>query len=371
MSKILNKNLIIALVGQTASGKSELAIKLAKKYNGEIVCVDSRQIYKGLDLGTGKVEGKWQKQKQGSKLSTVFIYKNIPHHCIDYINPSRQYSAALYKRDAQKAIANVLKRGKLPILCGGTAHWVDAVVYNQDLPNVKPNKKLRAALEKKSADVLFEKLMKLDPARASTIDRLNKRRLIRALEIIAATGKPVPSLRSLATQYSSSLSRTSKAIVFSTRSKSIAQPYNSLWLGIKTDQKSLYKKIEKRLEQRLKDGMVTEVKKLHQSHAPASPPPLLARRSLGEGGARGGLRRDRNYGLSWKRLESFGLEYRFVSMYLQKKLTYEEMFTKLLYAIKHYSKRQATWWKRNKEIKWIKNEKQAYGLLSSRKFFKL
>jgi tRNA dimethylallyltransferase len=323
MSKVLNKNFIIALVGQTASGKSELAVKLAKKYNGEIVCIDSRQIYKGLDLGTGKVEGKWQKQKQNSKLSTVFIYKNIPHYCIDYVNPKKQYSASLFQKDAKKAIDGILERGKLPILCGGTAHWVDAVVYNQNLPDVKPNKKLRATLEKKSADALFEKLIKLDPTRASTIDRFNKRRLIRALEIIAATGKPIPSLSVIPA------------------SEPGSSPYDILWLGIQTNQKLLYKKIEKRLEQRLKDGMVTEVKKLHSS------------------------------GISWKKLESFGLEYRFISLYLQKKMTYDEMFTQLLYAIKHYSKRQATWWKKNIEINWIKNEKQAYGLLSSRKFFKL
>jgi tRNA dimethylallyltransferase len=135
--------------------------------------------------------------------------------------------------------------------------------------------------------------------RAKSIDPNNKRRLIRALEIILTTGKPVPLLHA-----SSSM-------------------FNVLWLGVKRPQTDLYKKIDRRLKQRLEAGMIEEVKKLKKS------------------------------GLSWKRLEDFGLEYRFVSQYLQKKLTFEEMFTQLSYAIKHYSKRQMTWWKRNKEINWI------------------
>ncbi len=304
---------ILVIVGPTASGKSELAVKLAKKNNGEIISADSRQIYKGMNLGTGKVAGKWQNNKS-------YVYKGIVHHCVDYVNPKKQYSAGLFKRDAQKAITDILERDRLPILCGGTGHWVDAVVYDQNLPDIKPNKKLRAALEKQSADVLFHRLLNLDPVRASTIDKFNKRRLIRALEIIITTGHPVPPL---AVQYGSSLSRTISGNNFSIKSKTIAPTHNVLWLGIKTNQTDLYKKIEKRLKQRLKQGMIKEVKKLRAD------------------------------GLSWQRLESFGLEYRFVSLYLQKKISYEEMFTKLLYAIKHYSKRQLTWWKRNKEIKWM------------------
>ncbi len=319
---------LIVLIGPTSSGKSELAVKFARRFNGEIISADSRQIYRGMDLGTGKIHGRWITTKMRGR--AFYEYKGIRHYCIDFINPKRQYSASLFKRDAQKAILDILKRGKLPILCGGTAHWVDAVVYNQELPDVKPNKKLRSELEKKSADVLFEKLMKFDPARANTIDKFNKRRLIRALEIIAATGKPVPPLGGILSDEQSEESKGS---------------YQVLWLGIKTNQKNLYKKIEKRLKERLKQGLVKEVKKLHAN------------------------------GLSWKKLESFGLEYRFISLYLQKKINYDQMFTQLLYAIKHYSKRQTTWWKRNKEIKWIKPEikvaeKLTKQFLSSRNFLR-
>lgn len=302
---------ILAIVGPTASGKSELAVLLAKKFNGEIISCDSRQIYRGLNLGTGKVPGKWQ-----NKPEKKFVYKGVTHYCIDYVNPARQYSVAGFQKDARKAVNKILRQKKLPILCGGTGHWIDAVVYNQNLPDVKPDLKLRATLEKFSAEKLFRRLKKLDPQRAKHIDRFNKRRLIRALEIVLTTGKPVPKILN----YRSEIK-------------------NTLWLGIKTSQTELYKKIEARLKQRLRQGMVREVKKLHAN------------------------------GLSWKKLESFGLEYRFVAFYLQKKLTYNEMLIKLAYAIKHYSKRQLTWWKKNQDINWIKPElKPAEKLVS--KFIK-
>jgi tRNA dimethylallyltransferase len=297
----------VVIVGPTSSGKSELAVKLAKKFKGEIISCDSRQIYRGMDLGTGKISGKWKNRK--------FLYRGIPHHCIDYVNPKRQYSVALFRRDAQKAISDILSRGKLPILCGGGGHWMDAVVYNQQVPDVKPNLKLRAQLEKKTTFELFERIVTKDPKRAKTIDRYNKRRLIRALEIINASGKPVPNVV-----------------------QATGLPLQALWLGVNTNQPDLYKKIDQRLNQRLKQGMVKEVQKLHRD------------------------------GLSWKKLMSFGLEYKFISLYLQKKLSYDEMLVQLSYAIKHYSKRQLTWWKRNKDILWIKNLQQAGNQV--RKFLK-
>ena len=131
---------LLAVVGPTASGKSELAVSLAKLYNGEIISCDSRQVYKGMDVGTGKVKGKWIKGH--------YIYKGIIHHCIDYADPKRQFSVSLFQKDAQKALEDIRKRSKLPILCGGTGQWIDAVVHNIKLPEVKPDPKLRKHLEK-------------------------------------------------------------------------------------------------------------------------------------------------------------------------------------------------------------------------------
>ena len=168
-------------------------------------------------------------------------------------------------------------------------------------------------------------MVHFDPGRAKNIDRHNKRRLIRALEIVMATGKPVPRLkqatRSAVAQGGPEWSRGTAGLHYN--------KYDALWVGIKTDRKLLYKKIDARLKQRLKAGMVAEVSRLHKG------------------------------GLSWKKLESFGLEYKFLSLYLEKKLTYDEMLTQLSFAIKHYSKRQMTWWKKNKVINWIKSPKLA------------
>lgn len=303
---------ILAVVGPTASGKSELAVALAKKFRGEIISCDSRQIYKGMDLGTGKVPGRWiaarhpkRAERAEGSLKKIFVYKSIPHHLIDFQNPAQQYSAARFQREAKKTIADILKRGRLPILCGGTMHWIDAIVFGQAIPAVKPDFQLRARLEKQSADALYKRLIKLDPTRAASIDKFNKRRLIRALEIVIISGKPVPILQSFNLQSSN---------------------YSPLWLGITRPQADLYKKIDVRLKQRLKAGMLKEVAILHKR------------------------------GLSYKRLESFGLEYKFISLFLQKKISHEEMVKQLSYAIKHYSKRQMTWWKRNKDIIWIKPE---------------
>lgn len=305
LKKLVRDNKILIIVGPTSSGKSELAVQLAKKYNGEIISCDSRQIYRQLNLGTGKVAGKWRMLKtDGHHNSARFCYKNVTHHLIDFVNPKKQYSVALFQKQAQKIIRLIQKAGHLPILCGGTGHWIDAVVFNQQIPNVKPNLRLRQQLIKNTAAALYQRLQTLDPARARTIDRHNKRRLVRALEIVLTTKKPVPPL-----QYSS--------------------PYKTLWLGIKLPQKKLFEKIDKRLKQRLRQGLVKEVKQLHQK------------------------------GLSWKRLESFGLEYKYVSLFLKKNLGYQDMITQLSFAIKHYAKRQLTWFKKNPKIIWISKPSQA------------
>lgn len=285
---------LIIIIGPTASGKSELAVniaKTAKPNRGEIISADSRQIYRGLDIGTGKMPGQWRKGN--------YYYKGVRHHTIDIVDPKKQVSAAQFQRLANRAIKDIVGRGRIPIICGGTAHWIDAVVYGQRFPKVKPDLKLRARLEKKSLKQLFTQLKKLNPKRAGAIDPHNPRRLIRALEIVLATGGAVPQLEQ-------------------------KPKFDASWLGIKLDQQSLYKKIDKRLAQRLKQGMLHEIETLHKK------------------------------GLSWRRLEQFGLEYKLGAYYLQGKINYSEMTAQMSSAIKRYSKRQMTWWKRNKDIRWDK-----------------
>lgn len=275
---------MIVIVGPTASGKSDRAVKLAKKYGGEIISADSRQVYRGLNIGSGKIT---KKEMRG-----------VPHHLLDVASPKRVYTVADFKRDAESAIRGIKRRGKLPIIVGGTGLYIDAVLYDSPIPEVKPNPELRARLEKKSAAELFSELQKLDPERAAGIDRHNKRRLVRALEIIAASGK-VPKLSERKLKY------------------------NVLKLGISRPPIELKKRIHKRLLARMRQGMVREVERLHKS------------------------------GVSFKRLEDLGLEYRYVSRYLRGLLTREEMLKQLEAAIWHYARRQMTWWRKDKKIRWL------------------
>ncbi|MBU2037217.1 tRNA (adenosine(37)-N6)-dimethylallyltransferase MiaA, partial [Patescibacteria group bacterium] len=254
---------IIVVVGPTASGKSDLAVKLAKKYNGEVISADSRQVYKGMDIGTGKIT---KKEMAG-----------IPHYLLDVVSPQRRFTVAQYKKLGQAAIKKIYHQNKVPIICGGTGFYIRALIDNLQIPAVKPNLKLRARLEKKSVEELFAELKKLDPRRAKTIDRHNPRRLIRALEIIMTTGQPVPPLISVL---------PAKAEIQAQNSKpgSRVKPgmTSTLFLGIKKSRPELARRVKIRLQQRLQQGMLTEVKKLRQQ------------------------------GLSWKRLDSFGLEYRWL-----------------------------------------------------------
>jgi len=288
-------NKLVVILGPTSSGKTDLSIKLAEKFNGEIVSADSRQVYKGMDIGTGKITKKEM--------------KGIPHHLLDVARPKRKFTVAQYKKMAEKAIKNIQKRNKIPFLVGGTGFYINAVIDGLIIPPVKPDWDLRKKLEKENVENLFKKIKKLDPKRAEIIDPNNKRRLIRALEIILKTKKPVPLIKK--------------------------KPIDSdvLILGIKKETKELSKLIHKRLIKRLRQGMIVEVKKL------------------------------RSFGVSWKRLEEFGLEYRYAALYLQNKITKEQMIEKIQKESERYAKRQMTWFRRYNRVYWIKNEKKAQTLL--------
>ncbi len=179
----LSKPKIIVIPGPTASGKSNLAVKLAKKFNGEIISADSRQVYKGLDIGSGKIT---KKEMRG-----------VPHYLLDVASPKRTFTVSQYQKLAKKALEKILAKNKLPIVCGGTGFYIDALIYNYNLPAIPPQPKLRKQLEQKSTEELFEQLKKIDLKRAENIDKNNRRRIIRALEIIFVTKRPVPVLNTI------------------------------------------------------------------------------------------------------------------------------------------------------------------------------
>lgn len=214
---------IIVVAGPTASGKSDFAVDLALRHNGEIISADSRQVYKGLDIGTGKI--------------THDEMKGVPHYMLSVYELDEDVSVARYAHDALPIIEDILARGKTPIICGGTGQYIDALMYNTTLPKVGPNKKLREELENLSTEVLVARLMACDKNRATSIDPHNRVRLIRALEIVDAIGKvpeqDTPKLR-----------------------------YPTTFYIIKSPRESSRARITKRLERRLEIGMVDEVKEL-------------------------------------------------------------------------------------------------------------
>lgn len=277
-----NKPKILVVLGPTATGKSDLAIKLALKYNGEVISADSRQIYRGMDLGTGKI--------------TKEEMSGVPHHMLDIVSPRSVYNVSKYKIKAQKIITDILKRGKLPIICGGTGFYIDAVVNNTTLPGVLPNEKLRKKLEPKTCEQLLKILDKLDKNIAKTIDTKNRRKIIRAIEIANALGT-VPAIKS--------------------------EPlYDAIQIGLITPDKILKDRIFIRLKRRMENGMLNEAKKLHKQS------------------------------VSWSRMENLGLEYRYMSRHLTGKISKEQMITELNSKIWQYARRQKTWFRRNKNIKW-------------------
>ncbi len=293
-----NTNKIIVILGPTASGKTSFGVKLAKKFNGEIVSADSRQVYKGMDIGTGKDLDEYKIKNRGKVIK-------IPYHLIDVVSPRTEFNLAKYKKLAMHAIDDILKRKKLPIIVGGTGLYLEAIVENYDLSQAKPDKKLRASLEKLDVDELLKRLSALNNKFAKKLnssDRNNKRRLIRYIEILKQDKKNIP-LKS-------------------------HPKYNSLLIGITWPREILRKRIYKRLIERIeKENMIEEVSFLHQQ------------------------------GITWKRLISFGLEYKYISLYLKGELTRNEMIEKLYRAICQFAKRQETWFRRwerkGAKIHWV------------------
>jgi tRNA dimethylallyltransferase len=266
---------VYVVIGPTASGKSDRAVEIALAENGEVISADSRQVYRGLNIGSGKI--------------TRREMRGVPHHMLDVASPKKVFTAHDFAQMARPIVEDILARGKTPIICGGTGFYIDALLGRVTLPNVPANLKLRATLRKKTAPQLFAQLSKLDSRRAREIDRHNPVRLIRAIEIAKALGK-VP------------------------KNKPKPFPHEIIWVRMQPDKATLHERIHRRLLARMKIGMLAEVKKLHAR------------------------------GLSYKRMEALGLEYRHLARYLQKKVSKKQMLEELENDIVHYAKRQETYW---------------------------
>ncbi len=292
---------VIAILGATASGKSDLGIYLARMLKGEIISVDSRQVYKGMDLGTGKV--------------TKGEQRSARHYMIDIVVPGKTYTVAQFKKRAEREIERILKRGRIPILVGGSHLYMRALLYNYTIPSVKPDAKYRKILELKTTKQLLAILKKVDEPYYNCVDHQNRRRLIRALEVYHVSGKK-----------------------FSSLTGSQSPRYTILKIGIHNDRESLYRKIDTRVDVRVKKGMIREVSSLITA------------------------------GVSKKWLQRIGLEYRFITEYLggeRTKNRRDEMLQRLKYATHDFARRQLVWYRREKDICWIRAKREAVQLSRS------
>lgn len=300
-----NKFNIITIIGPTACGKTKLAVKLAEKYNGEILSGDSRQVYRGMDIGTGKDIDEYNTPSGP-----------IPCHLIDIAEPVEDYNLYRYINDFDRCFGTITGRGKLPILCGGSGLYIEAALKGYELPDIPEDRGTREELEGLPKEELLNLLQQESPEIYTRTDISSTRRIIRGIEIArymkraGATAAP---------------RRTSA--------------YTPLIIGISLPRAEIIKRINQRLDKRLNEGMIEEVETLLKNGVPP------------------------------ERLIKLGLEYRYCTLYLLKELKYEEMTGQLRTAIHRFAKRQMTWFRgmerRGMEIRWINGdfEKTASALI--------
>lgn len=289
----MSKSKVIVIGGPTASGKTSLSIELAKKINGEIISSDSMQIYKDMTIGTAK--------------PTLEEMDGVPHYLIDFIRPDERYSVADFKRDAEKAIEDIIAKGKVPIVVGGTGLYIDSLIYGIEYPDLELDEKYRNKLMKKAETAeglaeLYEQAKKIDLEAVEKISSNDKKRITRILEVYNATGKTKTELEKI--------------------SRMNGVKYDYKVFAINMDREKLYERINLRVDIMLEQGLVDEVKELVKKYSRF--PTAMQ-----------------------------GLGYKEVVEFLNNEITEQEMIDKIKQESRRYAKRQLTWFRKNKEIIWI------------------
>lgn len=289
-------NKIIVIVGPTAVGKTYVSVELAKKLGTEIISADSMQIYKGMDVGTAKIK---DEEKQG-----------IVHHMIDLISPDENYSVSNFKTEAEKNIDYIISRGKIPVIVGGSGLYVNSLIYDLDFSNAKSNDRLRDYYtyyhQEHGEDALYEKLKKIDPESAEKIHKNNVKRVIRALEVYDLTGKKFSQMNT------------------DIRKKS--SKYDFILIGLSMDRKTLYERINQRVDKMIDDGLVEEVKSLLDK------------------------------GFEKKLISMQAIGYKEIIEFLEGNITFEEAVNILKRNTRHFAKRQFTWFLKDENVKWFNIE---------------
>ena len=281
---MLKKIKITAIVGPTASGKTSFAIDYARKNNGEIISADSRLVYKGFDIGTAK--------------PTADEMQGIEHYLIDIVEPFESYSVAQYVNDAQNAIDEIVSKGKLPIIAGGTGLYLKALLEGYDFPEMEINYEFRESLKKFDSEYLHDELTKLDAETAKNIDKNDKKKIIRSLEVIDALKRPLSEVRGKK-----------------------EHPYVVEWIGLNFPRQELYERINKRVDSMIELGLVEETRKLLEK-----------------------------YGRVQNLIHTIG--YQEIIDFLDGKMPLNDAVEKLKQNTRNYAKRQLTWFRKNENIKW-------------------
>jgi tRNA dimethylallyltransferase len=284
-----NKENLFILIGPTAIGKTDLSIKLAQMMKGEIISADSMQIYKYMNIGSAKVT---KEEMQG-----------VPHHLIDNVYPDEDFTVANYKNHATTLISNINKKGKLPIIAGGTGLYINSIVYDLQFTEVPPSETIRNQLELLSNEELHKKLEKVDKISVNKLNVNDRKRVIRALEIYKSTGKTM-------SEYNKDF-------------RSENQDYNLVMIGLNMDRKRLYDRINHRVDIMINSGLVDEVKGL-----------------LGMG-----------YNKNLVSMQGIG--YKEIIMYLEEEISLDESIELIKQKSRNYAKRQLTWFRRDERIKWM------------------
>ena len=288
----MQKDKVIVICGPTASGKTALSIELAKKVNGEIISCDSMQIYKDMNIGTAK--------------PTIEEMQGIKHYLLDFVSPNERYSVADFKKDAKNAIKEILSKGKVPIIVGGTGLYLDSLIYEIEYQNIEFDenyrKKLEQEVEEKGLEELYDKAKKIDPVAIEKISKNDKKRILRILEIYHATGK----------------NKTEQEI----ESRKNEVEYDYKVYAISWDREELYARINKRVDLMIEQGLIDEVKNILQKYEQF--PTAMQ-----------------------------GLGYKEVVDYLKGNCTKQEMIEKIKMETRRYAKRQLTWFRKNKRTIWI------------------
>lgn len=292
-----NKKKLLALVGPTAVGKTNISIDLAKKINGEIISADSMQIYKGMDIGTAKV-----KSDQMDK---------IPHYLIDIVYPDEEFTVAQYKVKANECIDKISNKNKIPILAGGTGLYFNSLVYELKFTNVESNDELRKKYNhianSHGNKYLFDKLYDVDPISAKKIHLNDRQRIIRALEIFHETGKPMS--------------------YYNKNFRKETEKYNLKMIGLTMDRAKLYTRINKRVDLMIEEGLIDEVQELL------------------------------NIGYTKELVSMRAIGYKEIIPYIEGKSKLDETIETLKRNTRRYAKRQLTWFRRDNRIKWIDMDK--------------